>query len=122
MTGTSDIRRIATLAAVFVLGNIVAAPCRAADAAELLLARVRSDKIYPRIECLSFVTEVARLGLSIVAVRERHEGDCGGDPDVMPIVDRFRLTNDAKKIEWYDATEDEYVPYAELLAQKRAHP
>ena len=82
----------------------------AQDALVRLRARLSADQIYPRLECVALVAEGSEAGAVTVAIREKHDAHCGGDPDVSPVVDRYLVTSDT--IKWYDALEDEFVPYS----------
>ncbi|WP_019865787.1 hypothetical protein [Methylovulum miyakonense] len=46
-----------------------------------------------------------------IAVREIHDDGCPGDPDIVPVVDRFRLLRGSKKLLWYNFVEDGFVDY-----------
>lgn len=81
------------------------------DALAVLTAQLRQDPRY-RVECLSFMPESAQGGVVIFALREKHNAECGGDPELAPVVDRYRVSLSAKQIELYDALEDEFKPYS----------
>jgi len=79
--------------------------------------KLRVQKIYEgrhEQQCLRFFIEDCNGKLANIAVRERHDETCGGDPATEPVVDRFRLHKKGKRIEWYSAAEGEYLPFDEL--------
>lgn len=63
-----------------------------------------------------FITEHKNEDYFDFAIRERHEGNCPGDPQTTPIVDRFRVYRNTKEIRWYEPTEGEWHAY---IAVKR---
>jgi hypothetical protein len=83
------------------------------QALDIVRERIQADKLYSSwttIECLSFpITEESDY--FYVAIHEKHGGACPGDPLTFPVVDRFRVHQKSGKIDWYDVTEGEYVPY-----------
>lgn len=79
--------------------------------------KLRVQKIYEgrhEQQCLRFFIEDCNGKIANIAVRERHDETCGGDPATEPVVDRFRLHKKGKRIEWYSAAEGEYLPFDEL--------
>jgi len=100
--------------AQFLLTLSVAGHCAAQNwdrAYEILRSRLSSEKRYPRFDCISFGLTEAKGTRYDIEVREKHEGSCGGDPDVAPIVDRYRVDTKTKTIWHYDPLDDEYLPY-----------
>ena len=89
-------------------------------ATEVLRNRFAKDLPFSiRTSCLSYVEEAATSRRVTVAVREKHDATCGGDPDVSPIIDRFRVTLATGHIEFYDALEDEWRDYVEYKKSRR---
>lgn len=83
---------------------------------------LRVQKIYEgrhRQQCLRFFVEDCNGTMADIAVRERHDETCGGDPTAEPLVDRFRLHKKGKRIEWYSATEGEYLPFDQIKAPSK---
>ncbi len=114
--------RIAALVLGFAF--LVAPYCAHAGAAEIdpiavLSARIRHDGLYTKPECISYILEGLDDGASSIALREKHDANCGGDPDVAPLLDRFRVNPTKNTVEWYDAVEDEFVPYSTFLARHK---
>lgn len=84
------------------------------QALDLLIVHIKKDKLYDSwtsLACLSFVTEKNTKNHVDIAIHEKHGGNCPGDPDTTPIVDRFRLHRLNQKIQWYDQSTGSYQPY-----------
>jgi hypothetical protein len=88
------------------------------QALDVLMAKVHKDKLYDSwttISCLSFLVEEKTKDYIDIAIREKHEGKCEGDPNTAPIVDRFRVHRLTKRIQWYEPAEGNYNPYRAVL-------
>jgi hypothetical protein len=88
------------------------------QALDVLMAKVQKDKLYDSwttISCLSFLVEEKTKDYIDIAIREKHEGKCEGDPNTSPIVDRFRVHRMTKRIKWYEPAEGEFHPYRAVL-------
>jgi len=57
------------------------------------------------MDCLSFSTEDD----GDIAIREDHDGACPGDPDIAPVIDRFRVT--AGELERYSPVDDTWARF-----------
>jgi hypothetical protein len=114
-------RLIATalIAAVLVSPTIVHARPRShpldEDAAlNLLEHTLTRDGVYAHrisLDCVTYVTEETTHDYFQFALREKHDAKCGGDPEASPIVDRYRVARRSGKIQWWEATEDKWLPY-----------
>jgi hypothetical protein len=85
------------------------------DAALASLVRtIKSDHVYDRrisFNCVTFETEeTTRIYFEFV-LRENHNAKCGGDPDLSPAIDRYRVYRASGKIEWLDRVADNWQPY-----------
>ena len=88
------------------------------QALDVLMAKVQKDKLYDSwttISCLSFLVEEKTKVYIDIAIREKHEGKCEGDPNTSPIVDRFRVHRMTKRIQWYEPAEGDFQPYRAVL-------
>lgn len=67
--------------------------------------------LYPNepLQCFSFMVEDSSPKTFDIVVRETHKRDCGGDPDVMPVRDRFRVGRLPLNLWRYDPVEDMYL-------------
>lgn len=86
-----------------------------------LVSRIRADKVYASwtaLRCLLFTTESATDSDFDFAVLEKHGDGCPGDPDTMPVVDRFRVDRRTGVIRWYDVVMDAYRPYQSFLESR----
>ena len=85
------------------------------DAAlKLLLRTLEHDQVYAKrisLDCVTFYTEETTGAYFQVVLRENHTAKCGGDPDVSPVVDRYRVYRASGKIELYGALNDSWQAY-----------
>ena len=84
------------------------------DALDLLLRTITQDNVYAKrisLDCVTFDTEETTRIYFQVALREKHNPKCGGDPDLSPVIDRYRVNRASGKIEWLNAVEDNWQPY-----------
>ena len=85
------------------------------DAAlDLLLRTLKHDRVYEKrisLDCVTFGTEKTTNAYFEFVLRENHAENCGGDPDVSPTVDRYRVYRTSRKIEWLDRVNDNWQPY-----------
>jgi hypothetical protein len=85
------------------------------DAAlSLLLRTLKQNHVYEhRIsrDCVTFETEETTTTYFQFVLRENHTAKCGGDPDVSPVVDRYRVYRSSGKLERYDAVKDSWQRY-----------
>jgi hypothetical protein len=94
------------------------------DALNLLISKIRNDSLYSswiKIECFHFYTEETTSRYFEFVVREKHGDDCPGDTITEPIVDRFRVMRQTKKIFYWDPnseSDDEYVLYDRSKLQR----
>jgi hypothetical protein len=91
------------------------------QALEIVAARVQKDKLYDSwttSSCLSLLVEGKTKVYIDIAIREKHGGQCPGDPNTSPIVDRFRVHRMTKRIKWYKPADGEFLPYSALLKDR----
>jgi hypothetical protein len=85
------------------------------DAAlNFLLRTLKRDHVYAKrisLDCLTFDTEEKTNAYFEFVLRENHTEKCGGDPDVSPTVDRYRVCRTSRKIEWLDRVNDNWQSY-----------
>jgi len=85
------------------------------DAAiNLLLDNLKRDHVYEKrisLDCVSFETEETTRIYFEVAIREKHNAKCGGDPETSPVIDRYRINRASGKLEWNDAVNETWLPY-----------
>jgi hypothetical protein len=110
------IRLIAIVTAIALLSpNLVLASTLKEDAAlNLLLRRLEHDRVYAKrisLDCVTFGTEEATKEYFQFVLKENHTEKCGGDPDVSPVVDRYRVYRASEKIEWYEVANDRWRRY-----------
>lgn len=83
-------------------------------ALNILLRTLQRDRAYEKrisLNCVTFDTEETTRIYFQVAVREKHNTKCGGDPDTSPVIDRYRVNRASGKIEWYSAAKDGWDSY-----------
>src|SRR3954463_5145153 len=89
---------------------VAAAPLSENQATDLVFKAVH--QAYPResLRCFSLMTEARTRRQFDIAVRENHGGRCGGDPDTMPVRDRFRVSRWPVRLARWNALDDTYRP------------
>jgi hypothetical protein len=87
------------------------------DAAlNLLLHTIQRDHVYDKrisLDCVTFDNEDTTRLYFQFAVRENHTAKCGGDPDLSPVLDRYRVYRSSQKIEIYDPAGDAWRAYGD---------
>ena len=85
------------------------------DAALDLLERtLKRDHVYThRIswDCISYGTEETTDAYFDFVLREIHNAKCGGAPEWMPVIDRYRVYRRSGKIERWQAIDDSWQRY-----------
>jgi hypothetical protein len=85
------------------------------DAALALLERtLKQDDVYSKrisLGCVSYDTEEKSGAYFQFALREVHNARCGGDPDISPVVARYRVYRRSEKIQRWQATDDTWQSY-----------
>ena len=85
------------------------------DILNVLVQRLQADRVYENFTkpaCLTYKAESRADDHTDFVVREKHSGtECPGDPAVAPVIDRFRIMTEGKKILWYDAVAGDYEAY-----------
>ena len=85
------------------------------DAALDLLARtLKHDHVYAKrisLGCITYDTEETTDAYFQFALREKHDAKCGGDPEISPVVARYRVYRRSGKIEKWEAASDTWHAY-----------
>jgi len=85
------------------------------DAALALLERtLKRDRVYEKrisLDCVSYSTEGTTNVYFEFVLREIHDTKCGGDPEMSPAIDRYRVYRRSGKIEQWEAAEDKWHAY-----------
>jgi hypothetical protein len=85
------------------------------DAALDLLARtLKHDHVYAKrisLGCITYDTEETTDAYFQFALREKHDAKCGGDPEISPVVARYRVHRRSGKIEKWEAASDTWHAY-----------
>jgi hypothetical protein len=85
------------------------------DAALDLLERtLKRDHVYThRIswDCISYGTEETTDAYFDFVLREIHNAKCGGAPEWMPVIDRYRVYRRSGKIQWWEPIEGDWRLY-----------
>jgi hypothetical protein len=93
-------------------------PLNEDEALNMLGHTLRRDHIYDKrisLDCVTFDTEQTTRIYFQVALREKHNKKCGGDPDTSPVIDRYKINRASGKIEWYNPPKDSWDPYNPAL-------
>lgn len=59
--------------------------------------------------CLAYEVEESTRRRFDIAVREVHDQRCGGEPDVMPVIERFRVARKPVAVARYDVVNDRWL-------------
>ena len=70
-------------------------------------------------DCLTYMAEGEINRHFDIAIREKHNEKCGGDPARAPVVDRFRVLRGTRTVQWFDPVNAQYVPFERFLASRR---
>jgi hypothetical protein len=85
------------------------------DAALALLERtLKRDRVYEKrisFDCISYSTEETTNAYFEFLLREIHNAKCGGDPEMSPAMNRYRVYRRSGKIEQWKAAEDTWHAY-----------
>src|SRR6266545_6202007 len=85
------------------------------DAAlDLLVRTLKHDRVFAKrisLDCISYGTEETTNAYFEFVLREIHNAKFGGDPEVSPIVDRYRVYRRSGKIERWKASDDTWHRY-----------
>jgi hypothetical protein len=98
------------------LCSLIIAPCLASGASNAALdeaaAVVKRRRLLDAAElsCSTFVHEGVEKGVHAVAVREKHDRRCGGDPDVAPIRFHMQIDRRRKRVLWDNNPDVEMRP------------
>ena len=105
---------IAITITLFSANLVAAGPVNEDAALKLLLHKLEHDHVYAKrisLDCVTFDTEETTKQYFQFVLRENHTEKCGGDPEVSPVVDRYRVYRASGKIESYDAVNDAWWRY-----------
>jgi len=83
-------------------------------ALDLLQLTLKRDRVYEKrisCDCISYSTEETTSAYFEFVVREIHNTKCGGDPDVTPAIDRYRVYRRSGKITRWNPVEDKWELY-----------
>ena len=89
-------------------------PLNEDEALNVLVHTLQRDHVYDKrisLDCITFDTEETTRTYFEIALRENHNAKCGGDPDISPVVDRYRVNRASGRIEWYEVLLDRWQPY-----------
>ena len=85
------------------------------DAALALLDRtLKHDRVYAKrisLDCISYITEETAGAYFQFVLREIHNAKCGGDPEISPAIDRYRVYRRSGKIQQWEAAGDKWQSY-----------
>jgi hypothetical protein len=110
------------MSVLLVAALFAAAPLGEDQASALVFTAIR--QIYPDepLRCFSLVTEDRSRTSFTIAVRENHKRGCGGDPGVMPLRDRFRVSRAPVTLSKWDPVNDAYTRCRLTAARQPACP
>ena len=119
-----EFRLITAFIAVVLMSAAVAESARSRpldeDAALSLLQRtLKRDRIYEKrisLDCIAYGTEETTNAYFEFVLREIHNAKCGGDPETIPAIDRYRVYRRSGKIQQWEAVEDKWQLYKRAKA------
>jgi hypothetical protein len=83
-------------------------------ASDLVMRTLKHDRVYAKrisFGCIACGTEETTDAYFQFYLREIHNAKCGGDPEVSPIVDRYRVYRRSGKIERWKPIDDSWHRY-----------
>jgi hypothetical protein len=89
-------------------------PLKEDAALALLEDTLRREGVYTHripLDCVSYGTEKTTDAYFEFVLREIHNAKCGGDPEMSPVVDRYRVYRQSGKIEWLERIKDKWQRY-----------
>jgi len=109
----------ATVAVILALPGLVQAGSHSSllneHAALALLERtLKHDGVYTHrisLNCVTYGTEETTDAYFQFVLRENHNDKCGGDPEISPVVDRYRVYRRSGKIKWLEPIDNNWRPY-----------
>ena len=85
------------------------------DAAlDLLQRTLKRDGVYEKRiawDCIAYGTEETTNAYFEFVLREIHNRKCGGEPEISPAIDRYRVYRRSGKIERWQAIDDTWQRY-----------
>ena len=87
---------------------LAAAPLTEDQSIDLIAKAMRQLSPRQPPSCLSFQTEKSSRHQFDIAVREKHGGRCGGDPAIMPVIERFRVSRSPARLWRWNPVDDSY--------------
>ena len=94
-----------------------------ADAINVLMHRINKSQVYAawlKQGCFTVFTETTTAKFYEFALHEAHGGNCEGDPNTSPVIDRFRVSRVSNTILWYNLPNDEYLPFKALIKNRKS--
>ena len=112
-------RRVTAFIAVVLISAAIAEGARSRpldeDAALALLEHtLKQDHVYEKrisLDCIAYGTEETTNAYFEFVLREIHNAKCGGDPEISPAIDRYRVYRRSGKIQQWEAAGDKWEPY-----------
>jgi|SRR5262245_1416167 len=110
----------AAVAATIVISTTIAQggsrshPLDEGAAVGLLARTLKHDHVYAKrisLGCITYDTEETTNAYSQFALREKHDAKCGGDPEISPVVARYRVYRRSGKIKKWEAASDTWHAY-----------
>jgi hypothetical protein len=87
---------------------LAAAPLSEDQSIDLVAKAMHQLSPKQPLGCLAFQTEESSRRQFEIAVREKHGGRCRGDPEIMPVIERFRVFRSPVRLWRWDPVNDSY--------------
>lgn len=89
---------------------LLAASPLSEDKAVMLVAKAMEQRGPAATKgCLAYEIEEGTRARFDIAVREVHDDRCGGEPSVMPVIERFRIVRRPVAVARYDVVNDRWL-------------
>ena len=110
---------MAVVATILIFTTIAQAGSRSRSlnenaALDLLQRTLKRDHVYEKrlsLDCIEYGTEEKTNAYFEFVLREIHNAKCGGDPEISPAIDRYRVYRRSGKIEQWEAASDTWHAY-----------
>jgi hypothetical protein len=101
---------------------LAAAPLSEYQAIDLAAKAMRQLRPGQSLACFAYQTEESSRRHFGIAVREKHNRRCGGDPAIMQVTERFRVARLPVRLWRWDAVDDTYLPCRLTAARRPSCP
>ena len=87
---------------------------------DLLERTLKRDRVYEKrisLDCIGYGTKETTKTYFEFVLREIHNAKCGGNPEITPAIDRYRVYRRSGEIQQWEAAEDKWQSYKPSLTK-----